>query len=199
MKKYSILIILICFFGKGYAQQVGVYGNTVLSKQSSDFYESDFFLSSSLGIDYHWRNDYFFKHTLSLAYERKGENINNLGEIKRNRINYMTLKYLLRIGNSNIDFQIGPYLSLMTNANSTYYGVTDDNYIVTQRRFDFGLSSNINQYLFKIDNLSFYLRGEINYGIPSISKDFDFINFQEYYERNLSCGLGLSARWNFKE
>jgi hypothetical protein len=180
------------------AQQFGVYGNVMLSKKHSNFYDSDFFLSSSFGIDYYWRNDAFIKQTLSLVYERKGEDIDNLGDIKINRIEYFTLKYLFRVGNPNFDFQVGPYIGGITKATSVYYGRKDDFYLESLYRFDVGVSANVNQYLFALDKISFHLRGEANYGISSTSNWDDYITFRDHYARNLTCGLGIVMRWNNK-
>lgn len=195
-KKLLVSSIFSVLFFTASAQQFGVYGNVMLSKQHSNFYDSDFFLSSSFGIDYYWRNDAFLKQTLSLVYERKGEDIDNLGTIKINRINYITLKYLFRIGNSNLDFQIGPYIGGVANATSVFYGRKDEFYWDSLYRIDIGVSANVNQYLFAVDRISFHLRAEANYGISSTSNWDDYITFRDIFERNLTCGLGIVMRWN---
>ena len=188
---------MVSFFSVS-AQQFGMYGNVMLSKQHTNHYTSDFFLSSSFGMDYYWRNDAFVKQTLSLVYERKGEDIDNSGDIQINRINYITIKYLSRIGNSNFDFQIGPYIGVVAKATSVYYGKEDDFYLESLYRFDVGFSTNVNQYLFALDKISFHLRAEANYGIPSTSNWNNYITFRDHYDRNLTCGLGIVMRWNNK-
>jgi hypothetical protein len=199
-KKLLVSAIFLMLFFTASAQQFGVYGNVMLSKEHTNHYTSDFFLSSSFGMDYYWRNDAFIKQTLSLVYEKKGENAGalGLGSIQTNRINYMTIKYLFRIGNSNLDFQIGPYIGRVTSATSIHYGQKDDFYLESLYRFDVGFSANVNQYLFALDKISFHLRGEANYGISSTSNWDDYITFRNHYDRNLTCGLGIVTRWNNK-
>jgi hypothetical protein len=195
MKKLLVSAIFLMLFFTASAQQFGVYGNVMLSKKHSNFYDSDFFLSSSFGVDYYWRNDAFIKQTLSLVYEKKGENVEGFS-IMQNRIDYITLKYLFRIGNPNLDFQIGPYISRVANATSVHYGRKDNFYWDSLYRLDVGFSANVNQYLFALDKISFHLRAEANYGISSTSNWDDYITFRDIFERNLTCGLGVVMRWN---
>jgi hypothetical protein len=195
-KKLLVSAIPLMLFFTASAQQFGVYGNMMLSKQHTNHYTSDFFLSSSFGTDYYWRNDAFIKQTLSLVYERKGENTDNRGVIAMDRINYITLKYLFRMGNSNLDFQIGPYIGRVISATSVFYGRKDNFYWDSLYRFDVGFSTNVNQYLFALDKISFHLRAEANYGISSTSNWHDYITFRDHFDRNLTCCLGLALRWN---
>jgi|GEM_PF-2515377 hypothetical protein len=198
MKRLLVSAIFLMLLFTASAQQFGVYGNVMLSKKLASWYNPYFFRSSSFGIDYHWRNEHFLKQTLSLAYEKKGTDYNGPNSISHIRTDYVTLKYLFRIGNSNFDFQTGPYIGSPVAAISENAGQKEDFYLESLRRFDMGLSANVNQYLFALDKISFHLRAEVNYGITNISKGDDYITFRDFYNRNLTCGLGIVMRWNNK-
>jgi hypothetical protein len=197
-KKLLVSAIFLMLFFTVSAQQFGVYGNVMLSKKLASWYNPYFFRSSSFGMDYYWRNDAFIKQTLSLVYEKKGTDYNGPNSTSHIRVDYVTLKYLSRIGNSNFDFQTGLYIGSPITATSENAGQKDDFYLESLRRFDIGFSANVNQYLFALDKISFHFRAEVNYGITNISKYDDYITFRDFYNRNLTCGLGIVMRWNNK-
>lgn len=194
MKKLICLISFIIIWTNSEAQQIGAYYNVTLSKIT---FNSDFYRAKSIGMEYHFRTDKLVNFSLIGAYEKKGYNITtSLGNLNRVRFEYYTLKGLTRIGNDNFDAQIGIYGGYLHYVEEWYNTTwnTDEDYY---GKIDAGLSAILSQRLFSIGPFSYYLKGEVNYGIFSI-QDSELIDFR-YGHRNINLGLGLAVRWNYKD
>lgn len=195
MKKLICLICFIVIWTNSEAQQIGAYYNVTLSKVDFSF-PTDFYQAKSIGIEYHFSKNQLINFSLNGAYEEKGFNINATGDIIKVRFEYYTLKGLAQIGNNNFDVQLGIYgghlryieewFNTTLDTDKDYYG-----------KIDAGLSAIISQRMFSTGPVSYYLKGEANYGIFSIQSS-KFIDFQ-YGDRNVNVGIGLAVRWNYKD
>ncbi|MFK7949164.1 MAG: hypothetical protein AB8G11_16355 [Saprospiraceae bacterium] len=192
MKKYLVLMAVLCFSFEGFAQQIEAYGNVGFSKID----DSDFLRGKSIGVSYHFKKKNLIGFSLNGSYEEKGYNrISSLGNLITSKFDYLSLKGLVRIGNSNVDVQVGTYLSIMTKEEYYYNNVPQRIRFPAGNR-DMGFNININQRLFSTGNVEYYLRGEANYGLFSLFSS-DVIAFDEN-DRNINLGLGLAVRWNYK-
>lgn len=120
----------------------------------------------------------------------------DMGNSTSLRLNYLSLKYLGRVGNDRFYFQLGPYIGAALEIKYTSNGIIDEFYYQDMRRFEVGFSTSVHQYLFSLKSLSGYIRGEVNYALSNESSS-KFINVNRY-DRNYTYGLGLCLRWKYK-
>ena len=89
MKQYLGLLILMFFFYESYTQQLGVYGNVIISNRHSNV-KREAFLTSNMGIEYHFKSSRFLKYTANLVYEQKGSNYTYPKYTATFRVNYIS-------------------------------------------------------------------------------------------------------------
>ena len=201
MKKYLIIIILSYFSLEAIAQQIGTFGNLIISDMHSSYrsnpnYGGEAIFSSSFGIDYHFNREKKIDYVLSLTYERKGDNYNQPTLVETFRVNYLTLKGMTKFGNSDFDVQVGPYVGFLTFVDKKPDNQSSDLTELWTHKVDLGMSMSLNQYLFGFDKMAYYLRGEVNYGLTNVVGSGGITT--DIFLRNFTYGLGLAVRWNYK-
>jgi len=197
MKRIIILILIFTltsiFNSNIYSQNIGVYANINQATVHTDRYENESIFTPSIGLEYYGREDKLLKYTLGLSYEQKGEKFENNGYTYI-RINYLQFKTLAKIGNSMIEGQFGPYMGFFTSVKHISNGIQDDSFYQYMNRFNYGLTTSVNQYLFSTSNISGYLRGEVNYDISNYY--FSDLFTRTNYDRHFNYSLGFLLKWD---
>jgi|TARA_B110000285_G_C14997553_1_gene549634 hypothetical protein len=203
MKKIILISMTIFFVSNLFGQSVEIYGNGVYSSTHYKFKKQDYFkghFTSSFGLNYNFESKKKLNYMIGLSYDKKGADYENMfNDFIINRFDFITLKGLARWNISpNYELQFGAYTAFLTNLEVSPTNSYTQEFIDNSRNNEVGISLNIQQLIFTKKQFEGYIKVESNYGLTTIWKGYSFFGF-ESYRHNITLGLGLAVRWNFKE
>lgn len=154
--------------------------------------------TSNFGIDYNFGKHEWLNYTIGLNYESKGSEYDNWRGYQTNHFNYLILKPMLNLEFPSNNIQIGPSFGLLTAIDFKPNDSFNRDMMNMARKYEIGLTTVVQQHIFRYENLSSHLRVEGNYGLTSYSRYGGAFSKYGYF-RQFTFGVGFGIRWHYKD